>query len=71
MDERERASGAELASDALALSQPVILLGRGGSGTRLLAQLALSVGAFLGNELNAAMIRWSGSKRSTISRLRR
>jgi hypothetical protein len=54
MDERERASGAELAADALALSQPVILLGRGGSGTRLLAQLALSVGAFLGNELNAS-----------------
>jgi hypothetical protein len=54
MDERERASGSEVASDPLALSQPVILLGRGGSGTRLLAQLALSIGAFLGNELNAS-----------------
>jgi hypothetical protein len=54
MHERERASGPEVASDPLALSQPVILLGRGGSGTRLLAQLALSVGAFLGNELNAS-----------------
>jgi hypothetical protein len=32
----------------------VILLGRGGSGTRLLAQLALSIGTFLGNELNAS-----------------
>jgi hypothetical protein len=52
MDERERASGSEVASDPLAHSQPVILLGRGGSGTRLLAQLALSVGVFLGNELN-------------------
>jgi hypothetical protein len=54
MDERERASGSEVASDPLALTQPVILLGRGGSGTRLLAQLALSVGVFLGNELNAS-----------------
>ena len=52
MDERERASKSGVASDALALSQPVILLGRGGSGTRLVAQLALSVGVFLGNELN-------------------
>jgi hypothetical protein len=54
MPDRERASGSEVASDPLALSQPVILLGRGGSGTRLLAQLALSVGVFLGNELNAS-----------------
>jgi Sulfotransferase family len=54
MRERETASGSEVASDPIALSQPVILLGRGGSGTRLLAQLALSVGAFLGNELNAS-----------------
>jgi hypothetical protein len=52
MHERERARGTEVPSDPLALSQPVILLGRGGSGTRLLAQLALSVGVFLGNELN-------------------
>jgi Sulfotransferase family len=37
----------------LVRSEPVILLGRGGSGTRLLAQAALSAGVFLGNELNA------------------
>ncbi len=37
----------ELASNA-----PVILVGRGGSGTRLLAQLALPSGLFLGNDLN-------------------
>ena len=54
MHERESTSGSAVPSDPLALSQPVILLGRGGSGTRLLAQLALSVGAFLGNELNAS-----------------
>ena len=60
MDERERASGSEVASDPLAHSQPVILLGRGGSGTRLLAQLALSVGTFLGNELNSSQdsVEW-------------
>jgi hypothetical protein len=54
MHEPESTSGSEGASDPLTLSQPVILLGRGGSGTRLLAQLALSIGAFLGNELNAS-----------------
>jgi len=48
------ASGSEAALDPLSQSQPVILLGRGGSGTRLLAQLALSIGTFLGNELNAS-----------------
>jgi hypothetical protein len=47
-------SGSDAASDPLAQSRPVILLGRGGSGTRLLAQLALSLGTFLGNELNAS-----------------
>jgi hypothetical protein len=48
------ASGFDAALDTLAQSQPAILLGRGGSGTRLLAQLALSIGTFLGNELNAS-----------------
>lgn len=32
--------------------QPIILAGRGGSGTRLLSQFALAGGVFLGNELN-------------------
>ena len=54
MCEQGSAGGPDAPSDALAHSQPVILLGRGGSGTRLLAQLALSIGTFLGNELNAS-----------------
>jgi len=40
--------------DEPADSMPVILVGRGGSGTRLLSQLALSVGVFLGNEMNVS-----------------
>ncbi len=36
-------------------SDPVILVGRGGSGTRLLSQLALSIGVFLGNKLNISL----------------
>jgi hypothetical protein len=54
MYEQGSARGSEPALDPFAHSQPVILLGRGGSGTRLLAQLALSIGTFLGNELNAS-----------------
>jgi hypothetical protein len=54
MHERERTSGSDGSPDPLTFDRPVILLGRGGSGTRLLAQLALSVGVFLGNELNAS-----------------
>jgi hypothetical protein len=54
MYEQGSAGGSNTAPDPLAHSQPVILLGRGGSGTRLLAQLALSIGTFLGNELNAS-----------------
>jgi hypothetical protein len=54
MYEPGSASGPDAASDPLAHSEPVILLGRGGSGTRLLAQLALATGTFLGNELNAS-----------------
>jgi hypothetical protein len=38
----------------IADSEPVVLLGRGGSGTRLLAELALGTGVFLGNELNVS-----------------
>src|SRR6516164_2141092 len=54
MYEQGSAGGSNTAPDPLAHSQPVILLGRGGSGTRLLAQLAVSIGTFLGNELNAS-----------------
>src|SRR4051794_26266404 len=43
--------GASLAR--YAQSEPVILLGRGGSGTRLLSQLAQASGIFLGNEVNS------------------
>ena len=41
-------------SDMLANCTPVILVGRGGSGTRLLSQLVFSTGVFLGNELNVS-----------------
>ena len=49
------------ATDAgLHASAPVILLGRGGSGTRLLSDLALLNGVFLGNRLNASQdsVEW-------------
>jgi len=36
------------------LDSPIILLGRGGSGTRLLSTLASDVGLFIGNENNPA-----------------
>lgn len=41
-------------------ASPVILIGRGGSGTRLLSQLAMSSGVFLGNVLNKSddSIEW-------------
>ena len=60
MSEQGSAGGSYNEPDPLAHSQPVILLGRGGSGTRLLAQLALSVGTFLGNELNSSQdsVEW-------------
>jgi len=38
--------------DEDALSFPFIFLGRGGSGTRLLSEIAQSMGVFLGNRLN-------------------
>lgn len=34
------------------LDNPVILLGRGGSGTRVLSQIARDAGVFLGNDIN-------------------
>jgi LPS sulfotransferase NodH len=40
--------------DALAASEPVVLLGRGGSGTRVLSELALANGVFLGNRVNVS-----------------
>src|SRR5205085_9525705 len=36
------------------VSSPVILLGRGGSGTRLLSEMARELGVFLGTELNVS-----------------
>ncbi|MDB5093197.1 MAG: Sulfotransferase family protein [Candidatus Eremiobacteraeota bacterium] len=36
------------------LDDPVVLLGRGGSGTRLLAQLGAANGVFIGNDVNAS-----------------
>lgn len=41
--------------NTFANSEPVILIGRGGSGTRLLSQLALSSGVFLGSKLNVSL----------------
>lgn len=45
---------ARAGTDATAASEPIVLLGRGGSGTRLLSQAVLSLGVFLGNELNVS-----------------
>ena len=44
----------------LGAGAPVILLGRGGSGTRLLSDMALLNGVFLGNRLNASQdsVEW-------------
>ncbi len=44
----------------LEASAPVILLGRGGSGTRLLSGMALLNGVFLGSTLNASqdLVEW-------------
>jgi hypothetical protein len=60
MDEFGKADEFDAASNPLAGTEPVILLGRGGSGTRLLSQLALSNGVFLGNALNASFdsVEW-------------
>jgi hypothetical protein len=41
-------------SDDRRLESPVILLGRGGSGTRLISEIARSLGVFLGRELNVS-----------------
>ena len=38
----------------VAASQPVILIGRGGGGTRLLSEMVQSLGFFLGNQLNVS-----------------
>ncbi len=48
------------ADDARDALEPLILLGRGGSGTRLLSALAASNGVFLGNALNvtADSVEW-------------
>jgi hypothetical protein len=46
--------------DEFAISEPLILLGRGGSGTRLLSSMAQTSGVFLGNELNSTQdsVEW-------------
>ncbi len=43
------------------LSTPIILTGRGGSGTRLLSEIAQSAGVFLGNRLNPSQdsLEWA------------
>jgi hypothetical protein len=38
----------------VASSRPIILIGRGGGGTRLLSEMVLSLGFFMGNQLNAS-----------------
>ena len=42
------------------LLRPVLLIGRGGSGTRLLGELARAGGVFLGNEINVSFdsVEW-------------
>ncbi len=44
----------------IAKSQPIILIGRGGGGTRLLSEMAKSLGVFLGNDLNISFdsVEW-------------
>lgn len=41
-------------------SQPIVLIGRGGGGTRLLSELAAGLGVFLGNKLNVSFdsVEW-------------
>ena len=45
-----------------ALDCPVVLLGRGGSGTRVLSQIAQQMGIFLGNDINVSgdSVEWVG-----------
>jgi hypothetical protein len=40
--------------EELAGSEPVVLLGRGGSGTRILSDLGVANGVFIGNEINVS-----------------
>ena len=44
----------------MGLDSPIVLLGRGGSGTRLLSELAIDLGVFLGNNVNVSgdSIEW-------------
>jgi hypothetical protein len=43
--------------------QPVVAIGRGGSGTRLLSELLQSLGVFLGNDINVSgdSLEWVGT----------
>jgi hypothetical protein len=47
-------------TDMVAHSAPVILIGRGGGGTRLLSQIVSSFGIFMGNEINVSFdsVEW-------------
>lgn len=44
----------ESGADPAELDVPIILLGRGGSGTRLLSEMAQDVGVFIGTNVNAS-----------------
>src|SRR5680860_317613 len=37
------------------LHAPIVLVGRGGSGTRLISDIAVGAGVFLGNQLNKSL----------------
>ncbi len=48
------------AHQAVKDAQPIVLIGRGGGGTRLLSQMTAGLGVFLGNELNVSFdsVEW-------------
>jgi Sulfotransferase family len=50
----------EMQASSEVLDAPVILLGRGGSGTRMLSALSVQLGVFLGNVLNESLdsVEW-------------
>ncbi len=49
-----------MSDSGIAKSQPVILIGRGGGGTRLLSEMAKYLDVFLGNDLNVSFdsVEW-------------
>lgn len=56
--------------DKFDIQSPIIVTGRGGSGTRLLATLLCQLGVFLGNRLNQSGdgIEWKAITREMISK---